>query len=334
MRLIRGAAEFLGRHRGVAGIGLLGVVLAVWAMSGFYTVGVSESGALLRMGKLVDDAVEPGWGLALGPIYRVERAPTGEVQSLEIRGDQLPELSLLTGDENVIDVRLVAQYKITGLGRYLFGVDDASALLAQAVRAGLVERVAGMQIDDVLTAGKAEIENEVRRHAQEAMDRYDAGITVVSLNLQSVSPPVEAATAFRSVSDARAEAARLINDAESERGRTVSLARGEAGRLLSEANAAAKARTESARGAAQRFRSVLARNRAIPGQARNDLFLDMVRTVLPRARVVLLAPGQKPDIEVNLTQPRPAPAEEAPLRVPSSGLFGLTPREDRNDGGR
>ena len=325
VRWIRRVADGLAKRRWLATAGVAATLVLGWLLSGAYVIDVSENGALLRFGRLADTSIGPGFGIALPPFYRVERANTGEVQRVEITGDQLPELSLLSADENVIDLRSVVQYKVTDVGNYLLGVDDPRLLLEQAVRAGLVETIATMVVDDVLTAGKAEIEHAVRTRAQQEMDLYGTGITLVSVNLQSVNPPIEAAAAFRSVSDARAEAARLVNDAESERSRSVILARGESSRLVAEAEAEAARRRESARGSAERFLQVLDRKRALPGQTYHDLYLEMVRTVLPRARIVLLAPGQKPDIEVNLSEPRKP--DEAPPSELRRSLFGVDPAE-------
>lgn len=303
--LIRAAAAWMRERPGRAvlavgvAVGLLSLLTAV------YVVGNGESAALRRCGRLVGDAIQPGLGLRVPwGVDQVTRVRTGEVLRAEISGDQSKQLQLITGDENFIEMMVVAQYTISDLGAFLFRSDDPSALVAQTVRGGLVQTVGAMPVDDVLTSGKAQIQQQVRRRAQGWLDRYGAGVTLLGVNILWVKPPVEAATAFRDVNDAKADAARAVNEAQSQRERALSLARGEASRLVQEATAGATTRVQQARGAGERFAKLLAQRRLAPAQTATDLYLAAVQKVLPRARIVLLAPGQAPRIDLNLVERR------------------------------
>jgi membrane protease subunit HflK len=237
---------------------------------------------------------------------------TGEVRREEIGADQSGRITLVTGDENFIELVVVVQYTVGRLGAFLFGVEDPRTLLAASVRGALVEIVAAMPVDDILTGAKARIQQEARRLAQAALDRAGAGITLVGVNLQSVNPPPEAAQAFRAVSDARADAATAINDAESARERAINLARGEAIAVLNDARGAAATRIQRARGATDRFAALLAQRRAAPAQTHFDLYLASAQRLLPRAELVVLAPGEPPRIDLNLVPPRPAMTRPTP----------------------
>jgi len=234
----------------------------------------------------------------------VSKVRTGEVLRLQVAGEGGEPLALITGDENLIGTTLVVQYKVTALGPYLFRTEGPSALLERAVRSALVHAVVRMPVDDVLTSGKAKIQNEVRREAQERLQAYGAGVSLVAVNLQMVTPPAEAADAFRQVSDARAEAARAINEAHSRGERSLNLAQGEAEGTVTAARSWAGARVQKAHGAAERFALVLAQKRRTPEQTRTDFYLDTLRRVLPRTRIIVLAPGAKPRVDVNLMPPK------------------------------
>ncbi len=301
--LIRGGASWLGRHRRRVAAGGLAAGLILWLATGLYTVGNGESAALRRFGRLIDDAVGPGLHLSLpAGVDEVTEVRTGEVLRREIAGDFGEPLALVTGDENLIETTLVVQYKITSLEPYLFDSEGPSVILDQAVRAALVDTVVRMPVDDVLTSGKARIQNEVRRNAQAMLQAYGTGLSLVAVNLQTVTPPTEAAEAFRQVSDARAAAARVVNEAESRRERTLSLARGAAAGELGQAASWAAARVQKARGAAERFERVLVQARRNPEQTRTDFYFQTLRQALPKARIIVLAPGAKP--QVNLVPPR------------------------------
>jgi membrane protease subunit HflK len=274
--------------------------------SGVYVVGAGESAALQRCGRLLGDAIPPGLGLRLPwGIDQVTRVRVGEIRRVEVIGDQTMQLQLITGDENFIEMMVVVQYTISDLGSYLFASDDPQGALTQAVRAALVQTVGALPVDDVLTSGKAQIQQEVRRQAQVWLDRYGVGVTLLGVNVQWVKPPVEAATAFRDVNDAKADAAKAVNEAQSARERTLSLARGEASRLVQAATGHVAGRVQQARGAGERFAKLLAQRRLAPEQMATDLYLGTMQKILPRATVVLLAPGQAPHIDLNLLERAP-----------------------------
>ena len=277
-------------------------------------VETEESAAITRFGKLIDDRVGQGLQLWLPRgIDTVNKVKTGSVFRLQVRGDLVqmfpgsetglqPLLELVTGDENIIETDVVVQYQVTKPGDFLFSVEDPTNLVVQAVRAALVRTVATMQVDEVLTSGKALVQNTARTKAQAILDRYEAGVSLLAVNLQSANPPGEAVSAFHAVSDAKAQAAQAINEAEGNREQMLSNARGMASKTVQEAMAQADARVQQARGATERFAKVLARARRTPEQTRTELYLNTMREVLPRARIVLLAPGKSPNIDLNFME--------------------------------
>ena len=304
VRLIRAAAAAGRRHRRWLGALLAAGVLGYWLAGGLYAVANGASAVVRRFGRVVDRRVEPGLHLTLPPgIDAVSTVKTGAVLRLQVAGDNGTPLSLITGDENLIETTLVVQYRVSSPAAYLFHAEDATALLTQAVRAALVDEIARRTVEEVLTSGKASLQSEVRRKAQAMLLAYGAGFNLVAVTLQAVNPPPEAAAAFLEVSDARAQAARSVNEAQTRRDSSLNLARGRSERLLAEARTWADQRQQQARGAASRFEQVLAQARRTPRQTRTDFYLAMVRDVLPKARIIVLAPGEAPRIDVYLNEP-------------------------------
>ncbi len=312
VRLILAAREWLGRHIAIAIMVTVSVVVAASLTSGVYTVPNGSSAAVQRFGRVTDDAVPPGLHMSLpGGVDEVTIVSTGEMRRAEIGGDLNRYLSLLTGDENLIEATMVVQYRISDLGDSLFAVEEPTELLRQAVLAALVEVTATLTVEDVLTTGKAGVQNSVREDAQKMLDRYGSGMTLVAVNLQSVDPPVEAAQAFREVSDARAQAAQVVNTAEGRRGRLLRIARGEAAKISEEARAAAGARVQQARGAAGRFAALLGPSRRAPGQTRDEIYFRIMNDVLPRARILVVPPGEGARIDLHLMPQSEAPPSRA-----------------------
>lgn len=320
VRFVRAAAALARRRRRLLAVVLLGVAAAGWIAGGVYAVANGSSAVIRRFGRLAEPRVGPGLHLALPPgIDTVAKVKTGEVLRQQVAGEGGAPLQFVTGDENLIETTIVVQYRLTSPGSYLFRSEDPTALLTQAVRAALVDEIARRPVDDVLTSGKASIQSEVRRKAQAMLQSYGAGLSLVAVSLQAVTPPAEAAAAFLEVNDARAQAARAVNDAESRRETSFNLARGRAEREQDDARIWADARLQKARGAASRFDQVLAQARLTPEQTRTDFYLDTVRKVLPRARIVLLAPGAAPRLDVFLSQSATAGGAGAAGRAPRTG---------------
>ncbi len=305
VRLIWQLRDALIRHRlrGLAALAALALALAWGLGQGLYTIDNGESGALLRFGALTDDTISPGlhYRLPLG-VDEVVGRRTGEVFRLEIVGDWNPRLSLVSGDENLISVASIVQYRILRLGDYLFSSDDAEAVVLQTVRAELLEAAAGLGVDDLLTSAKAGIQQQVQIRSQERLDAYGLGIGLVSVNLQAVDPPPEAEAAFRGVLDARADAARSVSLASTRADRKLGLARGTAAGILSEAEAAAERRLQEARGAIERFQNLLEQKRRSPELTHTDLYNRTVREALGRTNLVVLPPGETDRLDLHLVE--------------------------------
>ena len=301
VRFIWRIRDLTYRHgRAVAFVALLALV-AGSLVAGVYTVDNGESAALLRFGSLVDDGLTPGLRYRIpGGVDEVVKMRTSEVVRLAIEGDSRAALDLVTGDENLVESTLSVQYRISRLGDYLFASESAEQLVGQTVRAEMMEAFGSRAVDDVLTSGKAQVEQQVRERSQRQLDRYESGVTLISVNLQSVDPPDEADGAFRDVVSGRAEAAALVSRARAEQDRSLRLARGEAAQLVSAAEAHAHSRLEAARGAAERFAGLLPRYRESPGLTRTDLYTETVLGVLPQTRIIVLPPGETPRLDLQL----------------------------------
>ncbi len=300
VRVIEHATAFLRRRwKPILSAAAL-LALFGWFASGIHVVPRDECAAVLRLGRIAGEERSSGLLLTLpAGIDRVVRVRTGEMRRLELSAKRYTPLLLLTGDENVIEVELAAQYRVTSASGFALGAEYPEALLEQSLLRALLEAVASRSVDDVLTVEKGAIQQQVRQEVQSTVERYGLGIQLLSVNLMEVAPPREAASSFRAVSDSRSEGARLVSEAESARVADIARARGEAEALTMRADADAMARVEAARGQAA---SLLARLGPLEGSASG--LTELQRTALERAlgrvRVVVLPPGAKPELAIEL----------------------------------
>jgi len=276
---------------------LLAVPVVIWLCSGFYTVGSNQRGVVLRFGA-VAARTDPGLHLAWPwPIDRVYRAGTTEVKRLEVGFRSLGRLvesesearrsDMLTGDENILKLMMVVQYRLRDPEAYLFHVEQPEFLVERAVESALSAAVASRQVDDVLTGAKAEIQIAAMEEAQKRLDLYGAGITLLSGNLQIVSPPAPVLEAFDDVTAARKDAESQVENARLYENQTVPGARGEAEEVLAQARGQADLRVAQARGEADRFRNLLVEYRRDPEDTRRRLYLETMEQVMSKTQVMV-----------------------------------------------
>lgn len=273
-------------------------VAALWLLSGLYAIAADEQGVATVFGATVNERVMPGihynapW--PVGRVYRVkvrqlQRAVIGGALVDNVVGQTDPLLAqFLTGDQNIIHVRAIVQYSVTEPKAYLFESVDVAASVLNAVEAELGRQIAARTVDDVLTTEKVAIQEIVRQRSQALLDRYGFGVAVQTVNIESVSAPPEAADAFRDVASARADLARITNEAEGYANDVTPRARGEARSLLEEAAGYKERVVNQAKGDAARFTALAAEYRRNPAVTRSRLYLETMEEVLPRLEKMIV----------------------------------------------
>jgi membrane protease subunit HflK len=182
----------------------------------------------------------------------------------------------------------------------------------------VMRRVVGNNVgSEVLTTGRVEISKTAREEIQNAMQRYDNGIHIITVELQDVVPPARVQPAFNEVNEARQERERMINEATKEANQAIPRVQGEANRVIAEAEGYAVERVNRAKGEAQRFSAVLAEYRGAPEVTRTRMYLEALNDALPRiGSVLVVKDGQIPPVPLlNLRDAQPVRA--APSRGPT-----------------
>ena len=288
-----------GSGGGSALISVVAVVgLVVWGLSGIYIVDSAERGVITRFGSYVDTTMPgPHWHLPY-PIERVELVDVEENRAVEIgfrdssasrRVATVPQEALmLTQDENIVDIKFAVQYQIGDAKSYLFNVRDPDATLRQATESAVREVIGKAKMDFVLTEGQSDIADRVETNLQEILDRYETGLLVTSVNLQSAQPPEEVRGAFEDAINAREDQQRLINEARAYSSDVIPKSRGNAARQLEEANAYKERVIAQAEGEASRFEQMLTEYKKAPVVTRQRLYIDTMQSVMQNTSKVMV----------------------------------------------
>jgi len=265
-----------------AALGVLAVVaLVVWAAMGVYQIDQQERGVILRFGKY-NETVQPGlqWNPPL--IDDVTKLNITKVRSVSFR-----EI-MLTQDENIVEVKLSAQYVINDPVKFVLKVRDPERSLQHAAQSALRHVVGGTSMDLVLTEGRAQIAVDVQARLQEYLDLYETGILVSKVTVDESKPPTQVQAAFDDVIKAREDEERVKNEAQAYANGIVPEARGGAQRQIEEANAYKEQVVANAQGEAERFNKLLTEYRKAPEVTRERLYLDAVQNVYTETSKVMV----------------------------------------------
>ncbi|SDD53363.1 FtsH protease activity modulator HflK [Aquimonas voraii] len=303
----------------------VGAVIALWGVgSVFYTVQPEERGVVKRFGEVVKIA-DPGlhfklpFGIDTVQLVATERVLKQEFgfrttgvdadgASQYSDGDHNDESLMLSGDLNIIDVEWVVQYRIADPMQYIYSMREPTRTLRD-ISESVMRRAVGNRLgSEVLTTARVEISNLVRDEVQQAMERYETGIHIVTVELQDVVPPRAVQPAFNEVNEARQERERMINEAQKQANQQIPLARGQANRVIAEAEGYATERVNQARGETARFSAILAEYRTAPEVTRTRMYLETLNGVLPKiGSVVVQQDGQIAPVPlINLRDAQPA----------------------------
>ena len=211
---------------------------------------------------------------------------------------------LLTGDGNLIDLRSTVQYRVKDAPAFAYHLAEPEALVRSTIMAALRSAVATRPIDAVYTTARGEIERETREAAQSTLDRYQAGIEVLAVNLLYDHPPDEVHNAFRDVASALEDKLRTINLANVFAVEKINQAKGEAAAMTEGALAFKEQRITGAQAGADAFALRLEAYKHAPTLTKFRLQLETLEDVLPGMRkFVRPGAGDVKDIDIWLLQP-------------------------------
>jgi modulator of FtsH protease HflK len=266
-----------------SGLVVSGVILLVgiWALSGFYKVDEAERGVVLRFGAF-QGLTQPGlkWHLPW-PIESVEKINISATERLSYQG------SMLTRDENIVNVDLVVQFRRSDPEGFLFHMRDPEDTLTDVTASAIREVIGRNLLDFILTEGRAEVARETQDLLQATLDSYGSGVTVHEVNLQEANFPREVESAVQEAIKAREDRERKILEAETYSNEILPRARGEAQKRRQNAEAYRSEVVANAEGEADRFNQILTEYTKAPAVTRERIFIETLESILASSTKVI-----------------------------------------------
>lgn len=228
------------------------------------------------------------------PFQAHETVPVTQLRSVEVgrsgvnQATGLRDSSMLTQDENIIDIRFVVQYRLKDARAYLFENRNPDEAVVQAAESAVREIVGRSRVDSVLYEQRDAIATDLVKSVQAQLDRLNAGIIVSNVNVQNVQVPEQVQAAFNDAVRASADRDRFKNEGEAYAADVIPKAQGTAARLREEAEGYRQRVVAQADGDAQRFRSVLEEYQKAPAVTRDRLYLETMQQIYSNVSKVMV----------------------------------------------
>jgi membrane protease subunit HflK len=295
-------SPLMSRRRWVLGF------LGVWLLSGIFLVAPDQQAVVTTFGAVTSPRVLPGLHYALPwPIQKVYKLKVHQLRRTVIGGDvadiplgrlQPAASEFLSGDQNLLNVRVVAQYSVSEPRDYLFQTVDVDRVVGAAVESELARRLAHTAVDNIMTTDKVAIQNDVSQAAQQCLEGYRVGVALSSVNLENVAPPPDAADAFRDVAGARADALRFVNEAQGYANDLLPRAQGEGAQMVQAAQAYKEGKVNRAQGDAARFEAVAAEYAKAPEVTGTRVYVEAMEQILPQMRKLVVDSNGNLDLAI------------------------------------
>ncbi len=330
------------------GMGLIaGIAALVWAGSGIFIVQEGQQAVITTFGRYTntrDAGIQFRWPF---PFQAHETVAVTQLQSVEVgrnavvQATGLRDSSMLTLDENIIDIRFTVQYRRAKAREYLFENYRPDDAVRQAAETAVREVVGRSNVDAVLYEQRAALATDLVKSIQVQLDRVNAGILVDNVNVASVQVPEQVQASFNDAFKAGADRDRFKNEGQAYAANVIPKAQGTASRLRQEAEAHRATVVSQAEGDAQRFRSVLVEYQKAPAVTRDRLYLETMQQVYGNVSKVLVESRsgsnllylpldrllQQAGTPVPAAAPAPAPAAPDPAAADPRTREGVRSRD-------
>ena len=221
--------------------------------TGIFRVNSDEVALILRMGRLVGATAQqqilmPGLHFAFPYVIdEVVRVPVGKIKELTVTTHE-PTGSiivrnvaktgyLITGDSNIVMVEAAVKYRIDDPVAYALGSSDPESMIDAVVSGNLLRFTSRLDVDSVLTTGKAALTDDVKRASEQQLDDIGCGVELISIELTSIMPPEEVRADFEAVNSASVRRSTFLQEASEYREKVIPDAQAQAQKYIDAAAA-------------------------------------------------------------------------------------------------
>lgn len=293
---------------------ILLILVFLYFLSGVYSVPQNQIGVHQRCGRILNQNVSPGMHYALPwPIDKVDKVPVKVIKRILIDDfsnnyedgstpyvfKQITGLTpcRISGDNNIVNIFCVVQYRISNPAKYLFGVKNNEKVLRDVFCNAIIKCLSKLSVDEILTFGKRHIENTLKVKVQKKLNDLDCGLMISFVELRNVQPPSVVQGAFDDVINSKIDRRKIVSQAESYRNEGIPRAKAMANTIIHQAQTYKIENISKAQGQSQRFLDQLEAYEKSKAATKKRLYLDFIKEIFPvieKAFIVENIDGKNP----------------------------------------
>ena len=288
-------------------VALLVVVIAVGAMSCFYTVDDKQQAVVTTFGK-VTDITDAGvhFKLPFG-IQSVQKVDVNVYQKIELGysskngNSSTSESTMITGDYNIVNVDFFVEYRISDPVQYLYSSNDPELILKNLIQSQVRNVVGSSTVDAVLTDGKENIQMQVKDLVSQILSEYDIGLTLVDVRIQDAEAPTqEVIEAFKAVETAKQRAEAVINDAKAYQNAQIPQAQAQADQAIQNAEYLKQKRINEAVEQVAMFTAMYEEYARNPAITKSRMYYEAIQEILPGVKLYINTAEDGDDVQMLL----------------------------------
>ncbi|MFM2296058.1 MAG: Modulator of FtsH protease HflK [Verrucomicrobiota bacterium] len=316
---------------------ILALAAAAWLSSCLVFLEPGEQALLERNGKPVDSGkiLTAGAHLKLPwPIDKIYRYNASEVRSFNVgfvpdpklagentvlwtRSHYKEELPFLVASRdvsvdtnanatvpvNLLDAGIPVQFRIADVRAWATKHADAQALLEQIATREVVRYLAGVDLLDIMSTGRAAAAVALQKNIQARADELNLGAEILFVGLADIHPPTTAAADYEAVNGASQQVQAKVFKAEGDATKDNLLAQAQALEDVRAAEGRAAGKVSGANAQAARFANQLVAYRTAPEVYSQRLYLQtFARATANTRKYLIMATNAHEVFQLNLEE--------------------------------
>ena len=280
--------------------------ILLWFTTGLVQIEPHQTGIYYRFGKMADEVLEPGLHLCLPwPCDKIEIYDTENVKRFTVgyvsdedddntwtgkHGSEEYRLLLGSRDE-LVSVNLRIEYKISDLRLYLMNNSDPVSLIKASAYQWVLDHTITSDLDSLLAVNRSEFSQHLISDLTEEIKKYNTGISIVSVVLESIHPPIDISETYQEIISAEIEAQRLVKEAEGYYEKTITEAEQKRDTEIYNATVNQITKVANANAEVAEFMANVAADGKYPSTYRYYKYLNAITSAYGSTRLVIVGDG-------------------------------------------
>lgn len=294
-KMLDNSRKRLGKRLGKALWTLtIAAIFVVWMFMGHYTL-TEEEDAVVETFGVPTVVSKTGWNWKIPFIQKVTKVPKS-ILGMAIGYDTETGMSvyeeslMITKDLSFVNVDLYIEYRVSDPIKAVINKDAYQDIIKNLGQSYLRDTVGMHLIDDVITTGKTQIQQEIEEAFKQRIADEDLGYNIERVLIQDTEfPSSNIDEAFKAVESAKQSMDVAINDAEKDKNEKIPAMEAEVDKIIKEAETYKQEKINEANAQVARFEALYAEYVKFPRVTRKRIFYETMDEILPDLKVVINA---------------------------------------------